>query len=54
MDQAVSEAFEYGSMGDAVLLSPACSSFDMFIDYAQRGQMFADAVRRLGNGGEKN
>ncbi len=33
--------------GDTVVLAPACSSFDMFKDYADRGRAFKDAVRRL-------
>jgi UDP-N-acetylmuramoylalanine--D-glutamate ligase len=33
--------------GDAVLMSPACASFDMFRDYAHRAQVFCDAVREL-------
>ena len=33
--------------GDVVLLAPACSSFDMFRDYAERGRAFKDEVRRL-------
>jgi len=53
LDEAVLTAFEKGRPGDAVLLSPACSSFDMFRDYAQRGDLFQEAVRRLAdqNGG---
>ena len=37
--------------GDAVLLSPACSSFDMFRDYKHRGDEFVRAVRALAEGG---
>ena len=36
-----------GAPGDAVLLAPACSSFDMFRSYAHRGDVFCDAVRAL-------
>lgn len=47
MEEAVAKAFQNAGPGDVVLLSPACSSFDMFTSYAHRGQVFADAVRRL-------
>jgi len=47
MDDAVSMAFECSKNGDAVLLAPACSSFDMFTDYGHRGSAFKIAVERL-------
>jgi UDP-N-acetylmuramoylalanine--D-glutamate ligase len=47
MPGAVKKAFELAQPGDAVLLSPACSSFDMFKSYADRGDRFADAARAL-------
>jgi UDP-N-acetylmuramoylalanine--D-glutamate ligase len=45
MEEAVRTARELALPGDAVLLSPACSSFDMFRDYKHRGDVFAGAVR---------
>ncbi len=45
MEDAVARALRLASPGDAVLLSPACSSFDMFRDYAHRGDVFVAAVR---------
>ncbi len=47
MDEAVALAAELASPGDAVLLSPACSSFDMFRDYKARGDAFVRAVTEL-------
>ncbi len=44
MQQAVSKAFAHASEGDAVVLSPACASLDMFRNYPHRGQVFVDAV----------
>ena len=49
MDQAVAMAGDAARPGDAVLLSPACASFDMFRNYKHRGEVFRQAVeRRLG------
>ncbi len=47
MQDAVSQAFDHAQPGDAVLLSPACASFDMFDNYAHRAQVFVAAVRQL-------
>jgi UDP-N-acetylmuramoylalanine--D-glutamate ligase len=47
MNEAVTAAFAAARPGDAVLLSPACASFDMFRDYVQRAEAFATAVQRL-------
>jgi UDP-N-acetylmuramoylalanine--D-glutamate ligase len=47
LEEAVSKAYQAASPGDVVLLAPACSSFDMFSDYAHRGRVFRAAVRGL-------
>jgi UDP-N-acetylmuramoylalanine--D-glutamate ligase len=47
LEQAVERAFAAAAPGDAVLLAPACASFDMFRDYAARGEAFRAAVRRV-------
>ncbi len=46
MDDAVARAHELAQPGDCVLLSPACASFDMFKNYAHRGDVFAAAAQR--------
>ncbi len=45
MDEAVKLASARANPGDAVLLSPACASFDMFKDYAHRAEVFREAVQ---------
>ncbi len=47
LEEAVLLAYQTAKKGDVVLLSPACSSFDMFKDYKERGKVFKDAVRGL-------
>lgn len=50
MEDAVSRAQRLAAKGDAVLLAPACASFDMFRSYAHRGDVFQAAVRELEGG----
>ena len=50
MEGAVLKAFSMAREGDAVLLAPACSSFDMFSDYPHRGRVFREAVEGLIHG----
>jgi UDP-N-acetylmuramoylalanine--D-glutamate ligase len=47
MDEAVQAARALARSGDAVLLSPACASYDMFRNYQHRAQVFVAAVRAL-------
>jgi UDP-N-acetylmuramoylalanine--D-glutamate ligase len=47
MEAAVRLAFSLASPGGSVVLAPACSSFDMFADYAARGRAFVEAARAL-------
>ena len=47
MEDAVQQAAWQAQPGDAVLMSPACASLDMFRDYAHRAQVFVEAVRAL-------
>src|SRR5436309_8891094 len=47
LDEAVQRAFELAKPSGVVLLAPACASFDMFRDYAERGRRFKEEVARL-------
>ncbi len=47
LEEAVNLAHRTAMRGEVVLLSPACSSFDMFKDYKERGKAFKEAVSRL-------
>jgi UDP-N-acetylmuramoylalanine--D-glutamate ligase len=47
MSDAVRSAYAAASPGGTVLLAPACASFDMFRDYAERGRVFKGEVERL-------
>ncbi len=49
MEEAVAFAAELAETGDVALLAPAAASFDMFTDYAARGDAFRAAVERLGD-----
>jgi len=49
MPEAVQLAFELSQPGDAILLSPACASWDMFRNYAHRAEVFIDAALTLKN-----
>ena len=46
-EDAVNFASKIATKGDIVLLSPACSSYDRFKNYEQRGQYFKELVRNL-------
>jgi UDP-N-acetylmuramoylalanine--D-glutamate ligase len=50
MDQAVASAFALAGRGDAVVLGPACTSWDAYTSYAERGEDFRRAVRERGKG----
>ena len=47
LPEAIRRAAELALPGDAVIMAPACSSFDMFDDYAHRGRVFRETVLAL-------
>ena len=46
LEEAVDKAFEIGQGGDVLLFSPACSSFDMFRNYVERGEKFKELIEK--------
>ncbi len=51
LEEAVNLAAQVGQRGDVVLLSPACTSFDMYRNFAERGEHFKDLIRKLRKNG---
>ena len=47
MDEAVETAYLNASEGDTVLLSPACTSWDMYPNYGARGDHFVKAAKKI-------
>jgi UDP-N-acetylmuramoylalanine--D-glutamate ligase len=47
LEQAVNQAFEMAKKDENILLSPACSSFDMFKDFEDRGKKFKEIVKKI-------
>lgn len=47
MEEAVNQAYQMAQQGDTVLLSPCCASFDLFVNYEDRGRQFKHHVRNL-------
>jgi len=49
LENAVEDAMKFSVPGGTVILSPGCSSFDMFKDYKERGERFKEAVKQIRN-----
>lgn len=47
MEEAVHKSYQFAEEGDAILLSPACASFDLFQDYEDRGNRFKRTIKNL-------
>ena len=47
MFEALNEAWRMSVPGDVILLSPACSSYDQFNNYEQRGDLFKEAALKI-------
>ncbi len=47
MEEAIKKAYNFSDPGDAILLSPACASFDNYKDYEDRGRHFKRLVRQI-------
>jgi UDP-N-acetylmuramoylalanine--D-glutamate ligase len=47
LEEALVQAWRVARPGEVILLSPACSSFDMFRDYEERGQSFKALVHKI-------
>ena len=47
MDEALDKAHSIAKKGDVVLLSPACSSYDQFKNFEERGRIFKELVNKL-------
>ena len=48
LEEGVDLSFEFAEVGESVLLSPMCTSFDMFENFEERGKRFTEAVKRIG------